>query len=102
MFCITCTGAGKHVKPAIVATITRLCRNDGVVGKPKLVYGHQLSSNCAVRCLTTRSLLSAVANQVQGIKKRVPRRKSVITEDTGQRHGVSILTSILIDWFMYC
>lgn len=42
-----------------------------------------------VRDLSTRGSLAAAAAQVQSIKKRVQRRKLVVPEDTGQRHGVS-------------
>lgn len=78
MFCFTCAG---RFWPVSVVSTTAKRRSFGCPSFAGVVD--------VVRELSTRGSLAAAAAQVQSIKKRVLRRKLVLPEDTGQRHGVS-------------
>lgn len=79
MFCFAC--AVKLRPTLIVAAAIRCVERNLSTSRPFLAGGH-------LRNLNTRDW-SAAATQVQGIKKRVQRRKPISVEDAGQLPGVS-------------
>lgn len=78
MFCFTCTS---KLWTAVVATVSK--RYYEPLSLHRQIPVH-------IRNITIGSSFTSSAAQVQNIKKRVQRRKSVAVEDTRQEQGVNI------------